>query len=78
MTIFDSTTWSFVTNLSAGVSYFLVTTGFANADAGTFTNFITCEGTITLGAAPTVPLPAALQLFAAGLTAMGFMGRKGY
>ncbi|MBF2098664.1 MAG: hypothetical protein IGQ88_09850 [Gloeomargaritaceae cyanobacterium C42_A2020_066] len=48
--------------LTAGTSYFLVTTGFDNGDFGTFTNTITGpQGShITLGSTPTpVPVPPA-------------------
>ena len=66
----------FTSVLTAGVSYFLVMTGFANGDAGSFINAITGNGTISLDDESDVPLPAALPLFAAGLGAMGYLGRR--
>ncbi|MEZ4669368.1 MAG: hypothetical protein R3E39_15795 [Anaerolineae bacterium] len=51
--------------LTAGTTYFLVTTGFANGDEGTFTNTITGPGTVTIGTpAPiTVAGPPGSDLF---------------
>jgi hypothetical protein len=66
--------------LTAGTTYQVVTTGFANGDEGTFTNTITCPvANITIGAgAPFVPpatLPTLSQtaLLALGLL-IGFLG----
>jgi hypothetical protein len=52
----------FTTSLSPSVNYFLVTTGWRNTDAGTFTNTITNSGlgTVSAIAATAVPEPATI------------------
>ena len=52
-------------SLTAGVRYFLVTTGYSNSDAGSFSNTISGVGNIT-----SVPEPASVL----GLLAFGAMG----
>lgn len=66
----------FTSVLTAGVSYFLVMSGFANDDAGLFINAITGDGTISLDDKSDVPLPAALPLFAASVAGMAYLGRR--
>jgi hypothetical protein len=66
----------FTSVLTAGASYFLVMTGFANDDAGLFINAITGDGAISLDNESDVPLPAAFSLFAAGLGVIGYLGRR--
>jgi hypothetical protein len=51
-----SADYAFTTNLSTGTNYFLVSTGFANSDFGTFTTIIDGLGTVN-GGATSVPEP---------------------
>ena len=53
----------FTVSLTSGVHYFLVTTGFANSDAGTAINTVTGPGTITAA-----PEPGTLLIMTAGLS----------
>jgi hypothetical protein len=53
--------------LTAGLNYFLVTSGFANTDQGAFTNTIANSSKIIAGPVTSVPTPALLP----GLIAMG-------
>jgi hypothetical protein len=55
----SATVSGFTRNLNAGVNYFLITTGFNNADVGAFSNTITGPGTVVSGAVPT-PEPATI------------------
>jgi len=48
--------------LAVGTNYFLVTTGFNNADFGAFTNIITGPGNVLAGPAAAVPEPGTLAL----------------
>ena len=49
--------------LSSGVQYFAVTSGFAAGDEGTFTNTIDGAGPVSIGVpAPAVPVPSASLL----------------
>lgn len=50
-------------SLSAGVQYFLVTSGFGAADAGTFTNSVSGAGQATFGL---IPAPGATALLGLG------------
>jgi hypothetical protein len=61
----------FTTMLSPGTNYFLVTTGWLNSNAGTFTNTITNSGLGTVSAltATAVPEPATII---GTLTAVGY------
>jgi hypothetical protein len=54
-------------SLTAGLNYFLVTSGFANADQGEFSNTISSSGQVIAGPVAAVPTPAILP----GLVAMG-------
>ncbi len=54
-------------SLTAGLNYFLVTSGFANADQGDFSNTIANASRIIAGPATAIPTPALLP----GLIAMG-------
>lgn len=66
-------------SLTAGQQYFLVTTGFANYDFGSFTNQIAGIGDISLGTIPVsrsaVPEPATLGLLGLGLFGL-YAGRR--
>ena len=54
-------------SLTAGLNYFLVTSGFADADAGAFLNTISSANRIIAGPATPIPTPALLP----GLIGMG-------
>ena len=56
------TTSGFAANLTSGIKYTLVTTGFGNSDFGDYSTTIGGPGVITV-----VPEPANYALFAAGL-----------
>lgn len=58
--------------LSTGVTYFLVTTGFDNEDAGTFLNLIRGPGDIL----PGVPEPGTYALLAMGLAGITLAVRR--
>jgi PEP-CTERM motif len=57
--------------LTAGVSYFAVSSGFSNSDFGAFTLTISGPGNITGGGLSAVPEPAAWAMMIAGF---GFVG----
>ncbi len=67
-------------SLTAGTTYYLVTTGFTSEDtvfgaaSGPFSNTISGDGDIDL-AAP-VPLPAAVWLMISGLAGLGLIRRR--
>lgn len=58
-------------NLSAGVNYVLVTTGFANNSFGAYTNSITGVGSVVV-----VPEPGTYGLMALGLLGVGALVRR--
>jgi len=58
--------------LTAGTTYVLVTTGFANDDFGVYANAITGPG----GVMPAVPEPATYGMMALGLLAVGGLARR--
>lgn len=58
---------SFTVSLSTGVHYYLVTTGFANTDAGTAANTIIGPGTIT-----SAPEPGTIVMLGFGLAAIAW------
>jgi hypothetical protein len=58
----------FVSMLTAGTQYYLVTTGFANTDAGSFTNRVTGPSAVVFGTIGTVvPEPATAALLLSGM-----------
>ena len=50
----------FTTSLNPGINYFLITTGFQNTDAGTFSNTIAGTGNVLPGPIAAVPEPATI------------------
>ena len=61
--------------LLSGIDYFIVATGFANDDFGTYTITVSGQGNITFGGGggPVVPLPSAAGM---GLVGLGLVGLK--
>lgn len=58
--------------LAVNTAYYLVTTGYGNADAGTFLNVITGPGAIL----PAIPEPGTYAMLAIGLFAVAFAVRR--
>jgi hypothetical protein len=67
----------FTFNMIANTQYFLVTTGFANSDAGAFTNTVT-GGPVTFGLINqnVVPEPTTYALMVTGLAGLGAIARR--
>jgi hypothetical protein len=61
-------------SLTAGRSYFLVTTGYTNDSAGSFTNTVSGSGNITLGSRPPASQPVPEPLTILGSLAAGSFG----
>jgi hypothetical protein len=67
----------FTFNMLANTQYFIVTTGFANTDAGAFTNTVT-GGQVTFGLINqnVIPEPSTYALMATGLVGLAGMARR--
>jgi hypothetical protein len=63
-------------NLTTGINYFLVTSGFGNADVGAFSNSISGVGDIASSSSTPVPTPALLPGII-GMGAAAYRKRKG-
>ncbi len=66
----------FTTNLTMGTTYFFVTTGFSNSDAGQFSNTISGPGTITLAGQAVPEGGVGLLMFA--VVAAGLLAARRY
>ena len=64
---------AFVTTLASGTQYFLVSTGFANTDSGTYTLFGAGTGVVTF---TPVPEPTFVMAAFAGIGLIGTRLRK--
>ncbi len=77
LTLGNFTQSGFSINLTTGVTYFAVQTGFDNLDFGTFTLNISGPGTVVVAGGPApVPEPATMFLLATGLAGIGAKLRR--
>lgn len=69
--LFTTTTSGFVGPMFSGVDYFLVTTGYSNADYGNYSTTIGGPGHVAL-----IPEPSTWMMSALGLALIGFARRR--